>query len=477
MPLDIRTFYLLVAIVSFSIGSVMALSGRRYRNIPGLDLWSVGTFALATGLTAFFLRTVTPLWFSIIIGNALIVLHPVMIWNGLRSFNNRPGRWVLPLGGIAVLMGVLTYFSYFRDDLATRTIIVSALMASGYLFCAVELLQETLQPSRRTALVAATAMLTTVVTLCLRILMSSHPDLTHFTTTTAESLRGAVTTTAAIVISVCLLLMAMQRLQQRIEERTVELEIIAEERDQARSRAEQANLAKSNFLAMMSHELRTPLNAILGFSEVIRDTGMEPVGPLYRGYADDIHNAGQHLLDLINAVLDLSKVEVGRLELYEEVVDLGAIVVSCTQLIGASAEEGSLTLETSIPEDLPPLLGDRLRLKQIVLNLLSNAVKFTPSGGKVSITVSLPAAGGLELTIADTGIGMRKEDIPIAIAPFMQLENPLNREYEGTGLGLPLTKSLAELHGGSLEVESEPKRGTIVRVFLPESRIVRAAAP
>ncbi|MBI1776823.1 MAG: hypothetical protein HYR63_15870 [Proteobacteria bacterium] len=242
---------------------------------------------------------------------------------------------------------------------------------------------------------------------------------------------------------------------------------------QAKEEAEAANRTKSQFLANMSHELRTPLNAVIGFSEVIRDKGLGSIDPRYRDYAADIHKAGQHLLDLINDVLDLSKIEVGKLELREEVVDLGEVVEQCVHIVAARADAGRIMLERRIPATLPTVVGDRLRIKQILLNLLSNAIKFTPAGGRVAIGLTPAADGGLGLWVADSGIGMKPEDIPTALAPFRQVDGGMNRRHEGTGLGLPLASRLAELHDGALEIESRFGHGTTVWFCLPARRVQR----
>ncbi|MEI9985913.1 MAG: ATP-binding protein [Aliidongia sp.] len=240
----------------------------------------------------------------------------------------------------------------------------------------------------------------------------------------------------------------------------------------AKEEAESASRFKSQFLANMSHELRTPLNAILGFSEIIRDATMGPVSDRYRSYATDIFVAGRHLLRVINDVLDLSKVEAGRMELQEEWVDLSALFVACGRLIRARADEASITLEVNATADLPPVMADPSRLQQILLNLLANAVKFTPANGSVSVNAVQSAGDGIRVLVADTGIGMSPEDIPIALRPFRQLEGQLSRRYEGTGLGLPIAKMLIELHGGTLDIESQVGRGTIVCVHLPQERLM-----
>ena len=243
----------------------------------------------------------------------------------------------------------------------------------------------------------------------------------------------------------------------------------------AKGDAEAASRIKSEFLANMSHELRTPLNAIIGFSEVIRDGVMGgPLDERYRGYARDIHGAGVDLLELINGILDLSKIEAGHLALNEAAVDLNRVVRSCERLTAERAKRAHLEIMLDLPA-LPLIQADELRLKQIVLNLLSNAVKFTPSGGRVAVSTGLASDGGVEVVVRDTGIGMKPEDVPVALEPFRQLEGALSRRYEGTGLGLPLADTLTRLHGGALEIESAPGEGTAVRIRLPAWRTLDPA--
>jgi len=237
----------------------------------------------------------------------------------------------------------------------------------------------------------------------------------------------------------------------------------------AKESAEKANRLKSEFLANMSHELRTPLNAIIGFSEMI---GLEVLGPglpQYRDYANDIHGAGVHLLSLINDILDLSKAEAGKLELRFEPVNLGEQIKECARLVRGRAAERDLRVTLAIGS-IPPVFVDRLRVKQILLNLLSNAIKFSHEEGVVSVEAGLNARGGAYVCVRDCGIGIAPEMIPLVFEPFRQVDSTLARKFEGTGLGLSLVKTLIELHGGEVRIESALEKGTSVFVDFPVSR-------
>ena len=236
--------------------------------------------------------------------------------------------------------------------------------------------------------------------------------------------------------------------------------------------AEIANHSKSQFLANMSHELRTPLNAIIGFSEMIREEMFGPVGtPEYADYIRDIHSSGRHLLELINDILDISKIEAGQFDIDESWVDLPAIARWSMELMRHRADEGGVKIILEGLDTLPEIYADERGLKQILLNLMSNAAKFTPRGGRVTVRADLAATGDLNISVSDTGIGIEPHLIARVLEPFGQVEGPMTRNFGGTGLGLPITKSLAELHDGSLTLESEPGKGTCVTISLPASRI------
>ncbi|HXC57434.1 MAG TPA: ATP-binding protein [Rhizomicrobium sp.] len=241
----------------------------------------------------------------------------------------------------------------------------------------------------------------------------------------------------------------------------------------AKTRAEVANRAKSEFLANMSHELRTPLNAILGFSDIIsRRLFGEDAMDRYAGYAGDIHDSGAHLLAIINDILDLSKIEAGHTELDETHVPLDAVFDEARRLLGDRPD--GLDFRVRMPAPPPVLRADERKLVQILVNLLSNACKFTPAGGSVTLAAERSRDGSLALSVRDTGIGIAPEDIDKVLSPFGQVESAFSRSHHGTGLGLPLAKSLAELHGGALVLESVQGSGTTVTVTLPRARVVAA---
>src|SRR5580698_11374627 len=248
--------------------------------------------------------------------------------------------------------------------------------------------------------------------------------------------------------------------------------------DEARRRAEAANIAKSRFLAQMSHELRTPLNAILGFSEVMKAEIFGPHGvAAYKDYAGDIHNSGVHLLNLINEILDLSRIEAGRYELNEEAVSLVNVVADCHHLLKLRASSRGITIHEVFEQGMPRIWGDERAVRQIVLNLLSNSIKFTPQGGEIWLKVGWTASGGQYLSVKDTGSGIAESEIPIVLASFGQGSNSIKSAEQGAGLGLPIAKSLIDMHGGTFTLKSKLRIGTEVVVTFPPERVMSALGP
>ncbi len=264
-----------------------------------------------------------------------------------------------------------------------------------------------------------------------------------------------------------------RKLKQEIAERMRIEEALIE----AKEMAESANRAKTAFLANMSHELRTPLNAIIGFADLMMSHIMGPIGhEKYEEYIHNIHDSGQHLLQIISDILDVSRIEAGKIHLQESEVDVPAMLYGAWRMMEHLAEEGQLTAAIEVADDLPPLRADQRLIKQALLNLLSNAIKFTQPGGKVVLSAGIGEDGGLFMSVRDTGIGIPAADLARVIEPFTQIESSLARKHAGSGLGLPLSKAFVDLHGGRFDLDSREGAGTTVTMRFPADRVLRLAA-
>ncbi|MEQ9639481.1 MAG: ATP-binding protein [Alphaproteobacteria bacterium] len=299
--------------------------------------------------------------------------------------------------------------------------------------------------------------------------------------TTIIAYVGYVPGLLAIGAGLALLLPRIDRLADEIAARR-HAEAAAEQRARdlqiAKHQAETANAAKSKFLASMSHELRTPLNAIIGFAEVMREQSFGPLGHArYHGYAGDIEHSGRHLLAIINDILDMSKIEAGAERLNDDVVELGLVIDTATRLV--AAEYHRLGIELHVDRHLAScdVKLDQVKVARVLINLLSNAMKFTEAGGDVSLRTRLTADGTLELSVADTGIGMSRDEIDTALTPFGQASAIVGRNHDGTGLGLPIAKALIELHGGHFAIASTPGTGTTVTFTMPAERVIQSTTP
>ena len=242
--------------------------------------------------------------------------------------------------------------------------------------------------------------------------------------------------------------------------------------------AETANRAKSEFLANMSHELRTPLNAIIGFSELIEQdlAGEQKLAKRYPDYVQDIRQAGQHLLSVINDILDLAKVESGQIELHEAQCNMADCIMSSVKLVLNQAKQAGVDLKWVRSTELPEIIGDDKKLRQILINLLSNAVKFTPPGGSIEVGAHIDPEGAMVISVRDTGIGIAHNDLNRIFQPFAQAQSGHARNHDGTGLGLSLTKAMTEMHGGTIKIDSEVGTGTTVTLRFPPERLRATAA-
>ncbi len=254
-----------------------------------------------------------------------------------------------------------------------------------------------------------------------------------------------------------------------------ELEVAKAVSDEARRRAEEANLAKSRFLASMSHELRTPLNAILGFSEVMANEVMGPLdNPMYKEYANDINSSGKHLLNLINEILDLSRIEAGRYELQEAAISLTEVAEDCIGMVQLKAKTKNIRIVEQFEKKMPLVWADEKAIRQIVLNLLSNAVKFTPQGGEITIKAGWTAAGGQYVAVKDNGPGIPEDEIPVVLSAFGQGSIAIKSAEQGTGLGLPIVQAILNKHGGDFVFKSKLREGTEAIAILPAKRVLQS---
>jgi signal transduction histidine kinase len=367
-------------------------------------------------------------------------------------------------------VSVLAYFLYVDEDISIRIVIASLVFAGAAGVTTYELLRWTDPALRRMSWTAGTALgLSTAAQLFRAVMIyCGTPPSSLF----APSLINQIGFFEGIIVSelvfISLAIMATLQLQLQLTGRSIELERIARERDQARLRAEQANRAKSVFLTMMSHELRTPLNVILGFSELGPALPKENALPdRAKEYFGLIHESGSHLLRLINDILDLSKIEAGKMELEPIDLDVTYIINSTLRLVAQQAANKSLRLEVEIEAPPPPLFADERAVRQILFNLLSNAVRFTPEGGSVRVQATGVPEGGIEIVVSDTGIGIPQDQIARVTLPFEQIDNSYTRGHGGTGLGLPLVDGLVRSHGATLTIDSEVGVGTRVAIRFP----------
>ena len=468
--LDIRTLFVAQVAVIMTAGTIMILSRQWQPGARSVGIWGAGGLCLGIGMALASLRGTAPDWLTILVANAITVMAPLTIWNGIRKFNGVRALWRETFALDAAFVAVMAYFVYVDANLPVRLALGSMLLASGCGASAYELFRRTDPALKRMSWTAGAAMSLVVVVHTSRAAMAlfGPPQFSLFAPTTGNTAIYLAGIVVSSVIIFCLTMMANLQLQLELGQRSVELERIAGDRDEARQRAEQANRAKSTFLTTMSHELRTPLNAILGFSElgpaIPSDT---PLPARIKEYFGLIHQSGAHLLQMINDILDLSKVEAGKMDLDRAELDIADTVKSAIRLIAPQAAARNQHLEIAVATPPPALYADERAVRQVLFNLLSNAVRFTPEGGTVRVQAASASGGGTEIVVSDTGIGIPRAEIPRLTLPFEQIDNSYARSHGGTGLGLPLVDGLVRLHGGRLTIDSDAGAGTRVTIWIP----------
>jgi len=460
--LDIRTLFFAHFAVIMTAGTVMLLSRRFQPDTRSVGIWGAAALSLGIGVALSAFRDALPHWLSVLVANALIILWPVMVWNGIRVFNGRPVLWTVSVALVVAMVAGLAYFLYIDDSFSLRIVVAALLISTSLLAGAYELIRWTDPTLRRLSWTAAAALvLTAAGQLSRAVAAGGTPQTSLYTRNGANEAAFLAALVLTSLLIFCLAMMANVRLQVRLSERSVEL-------DRARLRAEEANRAKSVFLAMMSHELRTPLNAILGFSEMGPTLkSAPPVSDQAREYFGLIHESGAHLLRVINDILDLSKIEAGKMQLECSELDLDYVINGTRRLIAQQTADRALTLEVAIAAPPPRLYADERAVRQILFNLLSNAVRFTPERGTIRVEAAVAADGGTDLVVSDNGAGIPADQIPRLKVPFEQLDNSYARAHGGTGLGIPLVDGLAQLHGGNMSIESEVGVGTRVTIHFP----------
>jgi two-component system cell cycle sensor histidine kinase PleC len=436
------------------------LNRRLYHSLWPMANTATGAVILAAVAMRALPVPIVLLWLALVLGMGGLRVMAYRVYSSLPSARQGDRLWSDLFVGLmtahGLIFGLSSLAMFVTDDLLTHLTVVMTVVGLGAGVMAIYAADLRVV----TAFIAAAFLPVVVVCLIQR-------DTLHIVTGLLVALFGG----NLLIIGLTAHRSLIQSLMLRHDREELAQALIAE-----KTRTELASRAKSDFLATMSHELRTPLNAIIGFSEVMLGEIFGPLGAQrYHEYCGDIHASAQHLLSLINDILDSAKIEAGKYELREEVTDLPLLAKSAARLMRGRAAQKGLTFTLDLTP-VPPILADERAIRQILLNLLSNAIKFTPTGGSVSLSTHYSESGAVILEVRDTGIGIPEEDLANVFDNFSRASNAHLSNESGTGLGLPIVRGLVALHGGELRIESRPGIGTTVTVELPSSRILAVAA-
>lgn len=409
------------------------------------------------------------IWMIAVFCTKIIVIYQCYKFRDLPPGQVNIGKWRARLFWAELASGIawagIALVGTTTNDSTSHVFIFASLMV-------VLAIRMTLASSSMLILYAGTIPITTAVVV--RLILVDHP----FYWALASMALGVMIYFIFLARGLNSTALAMLEFRAEKDALIAELEEEKSISDEARHRAEGANIAKSRFLATMSHELRTPLNAILGFSEVMKVGILGPIkNPTYNEYINNIHDSGTHLLTLINEILDLSRIEAGRFELYEEAVRLSDVLEDCQLMLKLRAESKGLHLVLDVEPMLPPLWADERAVRQICLNLLSNAIKFTPNAGIITLSLKSTPEGGQVLAVKDTGPGIPQDEIEKVLQAFGQGSLAHETAEGGTGLGLPIVQNLTELHNGTFELRSQLRKGTEAIVTFPANRVMAAMPP
>ncbi len=460
MSLDVATLLTVLVMVSAMAAAFVWFLYSGHRPIPGIKAIAWSNTLVCIGFLGVIARPVLPTLVSFMGANALICAGYLVALYGMAAFfRSRVNPLILAMIG-AAYCAEFAYFYYVQPSYNTR--LFCYLMFYSLVIAYV--LRLTVREYRRTGNTSHLAAAGVAGLLCVSFFACALLPLFRDRGTDVLSPNWV---NALVIVEQIFFVVGW----------TLSFTLMVSERlNQERIRAEADSKVKSEALANMSHELRTPLKAIIGFADVIDSKALGENSPKYAEYIKDIRFSGQHLLLLINDILDISRIESGKLELHEERVEIAGLVESVRRMTGPRAEAAGVTVSCTLDSPFKVTICDELRLRQILVNLLVNAVKFTPEGGRVDISTLNRPGGGGAFVIADTGIGMDAAGIKRALTKYCQVESTLTHRQEGIGLGLPLAVALTEAHGGRLEIASTPGIGTTITVDLPAFRCPAAEA-